>query len=56
VKQLEINSLYIIFAFKIYNNFIEMAQSRFTALNTYLRNGKKIEVKVVGCLLIQSGK
>jgi isopenicillin N synthase-like dioxygenase len=39
-------------------NFLTIhGRSRFPGLNIWLRNGKKMEVKVpVGCLLIQSGK
>lgn len=39
-------------------NFLTIhGRSRFPGLNIWLRNGKKVEVKVpVGCLLIQTGK
>ncbi|XWS35483.1 hypothetical protein CRYUN_Cryun20dG0001400 [Craigia yunnanensis] len=39
-------------------NFLTIhGRSRFPGLNIWLRNGKKIEVKVpIGCLLIQTGK
>ncbi|KAF3784577.1 hypothetical protein EJ110_NYTH24127 [Nymphaea thermarum] len=39
-------------------NFLTIhGRSRFPGLNIWLRNGKKVEVKVpVGCLLIQAGK